>query len=162
MSYSYFLITSREIVLFSITYIALLLLKVSYRLIPNLGVYFDYDNSSALYSNNHCTLPHFDFYIFWIYITIHSKQPYKSILMSDYLLGNSKICGIIFWHLGNNMWYIAGWTRGLSREFPMLKVVGSNPTPATNVCWHSLKGEFSKILVRFQLLAFIYGVLAQW
>lgn len=95
MSYSSLSRTSREIVLFSITYIASHLLNMRYRLIPNLGVYSDYDNSSILLSNNICTLPTIDFYIYSTYISIHRKQPYKSILMSDYLSDNSKLHDIV-------------------------------------------------------------------
>lgn len=103
MSYSYLLITSQEIVLFSITYIALSLQLIRYRLIPHCGVYYDYDNSSVLLSNNFCTLPSIDFYIFSTHITAYRKQPYKSILLSDYLLDNSKPHDLAVQHLGNNI-----------------------------------------------------------
>ena len=90
MSYSSFSRTSREIALFSITYIASYLLNMSYRLIVHSTVYCGYDNSSVLLSDNICTLPSIDFCIFSTYIAIHRKQPYKRIRMSDYLSDNSK------------------------------------------------------------------------
>ena len=89
MSYRHFSVPSREIALFSITYIA------SLWLIPYYGVYYDYDNSSVLLSDNICTLSIIDFYIFSTYIAIHRKQPYKRIRLSDYLLGNSKLHDIV-------------------------------------------------------------------
>ena len=104
MSYSRVSSTSREIVLFSITYIASYLLDMGYRLIPNLGVYCDYDNSSILLSDNICTLSSIEFYIFSIYVTIHRKQPYKSILLSDYLSDSSMPHDIVVFHMVNN-WY---------------------------------------------------------
>ena len=103
MSYSFFSETSREIVLFSFTYIASYLLNMSYRLIDYQSVYYDYDNSSVLLSDNICTLSSIDFYIFCNYITIIAKQSYKRIRLSDYLLDNSKLHDIVVMHLGNNI-----------------------------------------------------------
>lgn len=53
MSYSSFSRTSREIVLFSITYIASYLLDMSCRLIVHCTVYCDYDNSSILLNDKY-------------------------------------------------------------------------------------------------------------
>ena len=101
MSYSSFSRTSREIALFSITYIASYLLNMSYRLIVHSTVYCGYDNSSVLLSDNICTLSIIEFYLFSTYITIHRKQPYKRIRMSDYLLDNSMPHDIVVMHMVN-------------------------------------------------------------
>lgn len=95
MSYSSFSRTSREIALFSITYIASYLLNMRYRLIDNLSVYCGYDNSSVLLSDNICTLSNIEFYLCSTYIAIHRKQPSKSILLADYLSDNSKLHDIV-------------------------------------------------------------------
>lgn len=76
---------------------------MSYRLIVHCTVYYDYDNSSVLLSDNICTLPYIEFYLFSTYIAIHRKQPSKSILLADYLLDNSKSHDIVIMHLGNNI-----------------------------------------------------------
>ena len=99
MSYILFSEYSREIALFSITYIASYLLDMSYRLIVHCTVYYGYDNSSILLSDNICTLSSIDFYIFSIYITTYRKQPSKSILLADYLSNNSMIHDIVFIHM---------------------------------------------------------------
>ena len=99
MSYILFSEYSREIVLFSITYIASYLLDMGYRLIAHCAVYCDYDNSSILLSDNICTLSSIDFYIFFNYITIIKKQPSKSILLADYLSDNSMTHDIVFIHM---------------------------------------------------------------
>lgn len=99
MSYILFSEYSREIVLFGITYIASYLLDMGYRLIAHCAVYCDYDNSSILLSDNICTLSSIDFYIFFNYITIIKKQPYKRIRMSDYLSDNSMTHDIVFIHM---------------------------------------------------------------
>ena len=106
MSYILFSEYSREIVLFSITYIASYLLNMSCRLIAHCAVYCDYDNSSILLSDNICTLSSFEFYLFSKYITILKKQPCKSILMPDYLSDSSMLHDIVVVHMVNN-WY---WT----------------------------------------------------
>lgn len=103
MSYSFFSETSREIVLFSFTYIASYLLNMSYRLILHCSVYCDYDNSSVLLSDNICTLSIIEFYLFSTYITIYRKQPSKRIRIADYLLDNSKLHDIVVMHLVNNI-----------------------------------------------------------
>ena len=95
MSYSSFSRTSREIALFSITYIASYLLNMRYRLIDYQSVYCGYDNSSVLLSDNICTLSSIEFYLFSTCIAIHKKQPYKRIRMSDYLSDNSKLHDIV-------------------------------------------------------------------
>lgn len=95
MPYSDFSITSQEIVLFGITYIALPLPKASYRLIPNLGVYCDYDNSSILLNDNSCTLSSIGFYTFKIHIAMYFKQPCKRIRMPDYFFNNSKLHNLV-------------------------------------------------------------------
>ena len=102
MSYSSFSRTSREIVLFSITYIASYLLNMGYRLIAHCAVYCDYDNSSILLSDNICTLSSFDFYIFFKYITILKKQPSKRIRLTDYLSDSSMSHDIAIMHMVNN------------------------------------------------------------
>lgn len=108
MSYSYLSITSREIVLFSITYIASYLLNMSYRLIVHCTVYCDYNNSSILLSDNICTLPCIEFYFFSTYIAIHRKQPYKRIRLPDYLLDNSMLHDIVVMHMVNMyLWKVA-------------------------------------------------------
>ena len=99
MSYILFLEYSREIALFSITYIASCLLDMSYRLIVHSTVYCDYDNSSILLSDNICTLSSIEFYLSSTYITIHRKQPSKSILLADYFLDNSMTHDIVFIHM---------------------------------------------------------------
>ena len=101
MSYSSFSRTSREIALFSITYIASYLLNMRYRLIDYQSVYCGYDNSSVLLSDNLCTLSIIEFCLFSTYITIHRKQPYKRIRMSDYLLDNSMPHDIVVMHMVN-------------------------------------------------------------
>ena len=106
MSYILFSEYSREIVLFSITYIASYLLNMGYRLVPNLGVYCDYDNSSILLSDNICTLSSFEFYLSSICITTYKKQPSKRIRLADYLSDSSMLHDIVVMHTVNN-WY---WT----------------------------------------------------
>lgn len=105
MSYSSLSRTSREIALFSITYIASHLLHMRYRLIDNLSVYCGYDNSSVLLSDKPCTLSFIEFYLFSTYIAIHRKQPCKRIRMPDYLSNNSKLYDITVQHLGNNIFW---------------------------------------------------------
>ena len=79
---------------------------MSYRLIPNIGVYCDYDNSSVLLSNSICTLPSIEFCLFFAYITIRKKQPYKRIRLPDYFSDNSKLHDIVVYHLGNNIFMV--------------------------------------------------------
>ena len=102
MSYSSFLGASREIALFSITYIASYLLNMSCRLIAHCAVYCDYDNSSILLSDNICTLSSFEFYLFSKYITIIKKQPSRRIRLTDYLTDRSMLHDIIVVHMINN------------------------------------------------------------
>lgn len=90
MSYILFTEYSREVALLTLPTLLCLCHKAIYRLIPNLGVYYCYDNSSALLNDKSCTLSYIDFYIFITYITAHERQPYKSILMSDNLQDSSK------------------------------------------------------------------------
>ena len=104
MSYSSFLGASREIALFSITYIASYLLNMSCRLIAHCAVYCDYDNSSILLSDNICTLSSIEFYLFCNYITIITKQPSKRIRLADYLSDSSVLYDITVMHTVNN-WY---------------------------------------------------------
>ena len=74
MSYSSFSRTSREIALFSITYIASYLLHMSCRLTVHCTVYCDYDNSSVLLNDNICTLPSIEFYLSSIYILLYIES----------------------------------------------------------------------------------------
>ena len=104
ISYSFLSETSREIVLLALPTLLYTCYSISYRLIVHSTVYYDYDNSSILLSNNICTLSIFDFYIFFKYITILKKQPYKSILLSDYLSDSSVPHDIVVMHTVNN-WY---------------------------------------------------------
>lgn len=90
MSYSLFTETSREIALLTLPTLLYVCQNARYRLIPNLGVYYCYDNSSALLNDKSCTLSYIDFYIFITYITAHKRQPYTSILMPDDLQDSSK------------------------------------------------------------------------
>ena len=106
MSYSFFSETSREIVLLALPTLLYTCYSIRYRLIVHSTVYCDYDNSSILLSDNICTLSSFEFYLFSKYITILRKQPYKSILMPDYLSDSSMLHDIVVMHTVNN-WY---WT----------------------------------------------------
>lgn len=101
MSYIPFTGASREIALLTLPTLLYLCHKARYRLIPNLGVYYCYDNSSALLNDKSCALSYIDFYIFITYIAVHERQPYKSILMSDNLQDNPKPHDIVVLHLGS-------------------------------------------------------------
>lgn len=102
MSYSFFSETSREIVLLALPTLLYTCYSIRYRLIPNLGVYCDYDNSSILLSDNICTLSIFEFCLFSKYITILRKQPSKRIRLADYLSDNSMPHDIVVMHMVNN------------------------------------------------------------
>ena len=106
MSYSFFSETSREIVLLALPTLLYTCYSISCRLIVHSTVYYDYDNSSILLSDNICTLSSFEFYLFFKYITILKKQPSKSILLADYLSDSSVPHDIVVMHTVNN-WY---WT----------------------------------------------------
>ena len=76
------------------------------RLIAHCAVYYDYDNSSILLSDNICTLSSIEFYLSSICITTYRKQPSKRIRLADYLSDNSMPHDIVVVHMVNN-WY---WT----------------------------------------------------
>ena len=124
MSYSRVSSTSREIVLFSITYIASYLLDMGYRLIAHCAVYYDYDNSSILLSDNICTLSSFEFYLFSKYITILKKQPSKRIRLADYLSDSSVLYDITVMHTVNNWYWTVLGTVQLKPEITELKYLG--------------------------------------
>ena len=104
MSYSFFSETSREIVLLALPTLLYTCYSISYRLIVHSTVYYDYDNSSILLSDNICTLSIFEFYLFFKYITILKKQPSKRIRLADYLSDSSMLHDIVVMHMVNN-WY---------------------------------------------------------
>lgn len=106
MSYIPLLRSSREIVLLALPTLLYTCYSISYRLIVHSTVYYDYDNSSILLSDNICTLSSFEFYLFSKYITILRKQPSKRIRLADYLSDSSMSHGIAIMHMVNN-WY---WT----------------------------------------------------
>ena len=84
MSYSTFYCTSREIALFSITYIGYTLLKVHIQAYCTLYCLLLLRQLQYITKRYYfARYPLVEFYFFCTYITIRTKLPYKSILMPD-------------------------------------------------------------------------------